>query len=178
MSGLASAEHAGIVAVVVSYQSGSTIDTCLTRLRAASGVDQIRVVDNGSTDATLGIVQRHASLDPRLHFIANPDNPGFSVACNQGAAASDAPWLAFRRRLPADQRACRSDAGRVAIQQVVRNRILPERCHLRMAEPMPGRGCDRTGPAVARARRDVRTRSADRGARGAAAPPHSVSGAA
>lgn len=95
MSGLASAAHAGIVAVVVSYQSGSTIDTCLTRLRAASGVDQIRVVDNGSTDATLGIVQRHASLDPRLHFIANPDNPGFAVACNQGARDADAPWIVF-----------------------------------------------------------------------------------
>ena len=30
-----------------------------------------------------------------MRFIANPDNPGFAVACNQGAAASDAPWLAF-----------------------------------------------------------------------------------
>ena len=29
------------------------------------------------------------------HFVANPDNPGFAVACNQGAADSDAPWLAF-----------------------------------------------------------------------------------
>lgn len=86
---------AGIVAVVVSYQSGSTIEACLTRLRVAAGVTQIRVVDNGSTDATLTIVQRHASLDPRVHFIANPDNPGFAVACNQGARDADAPWIAF-----------------------------------------------------------------------------------
>jgi len=86
---------ADIVAVVVSYQSGSTIDACLKRLRAATGVAQIRVVDNGSTDTTLAIVQRHASLDPRVHFIANPDNPGFAVACNQGARDADAPWIAF-----------------------------------------------------------------------------------
>ena len=33
--------------------------------------------------------------DPRLRFIANPDNPGFAQACNQGASASRAPWLAF-----------------------------------------------------------------------------------
>ncbi len=84
-----------IAAIVVSYQSEATIDECLARLRAADGVAQIRIVDNGSTDATLGLVQRHASLDPRLHFIGNPDNPGFSVACNQGAHDSDAPWLAF-----------------------------------------------------------------------------------
>lgn len=84
-----------IVAVVVTHRSGSTIDACLTRLRAADGVAQIRVVDNASDDTTLAIVQRHASLDPRVHFIGNPDNPGFAVACNQGARDGDAPWIAF-----------------------------------------------------------------------------------
>jgi len=58
-------------------------------------VVQIRVVDNDSRDATLEIVQRQASQDTRLHFIANPDNPGFGTACNQGAADSDAPWIAL-----------------------------------------------------------------------------------
>ena len=84
-----------IVAVVVTHRSGSTIDACLTRLRAADGVAQIRVVDNASDDTTLAIVQRHASLDPRVHFIGNPDNPGFAVACNQGARDGDALWIAF-----------------------------------------------------------------------------------
>jgi len=84
-----------IVAVVDAYQSAETIDDCLRRLRAAEGVAQIRVVDNASSDGTLAIVQRHALQDPRLRFIANPDNPGFAVACNQGAVESDAPWIAF-----------------------------------------------------------------------------------
>ncbi|HEV8693940.1 MAG TPA: glycosyltransferase family 2 protein, partial [Lysobacter sp.] len=91
--------HADIAAVVVSYQSAETIDECLARLRAAAGVDAIRVVDNASDDGTMEIVQRHAARDPRVHFIANPDNPGFAVACNQGAI--DLPrdngvhWIAF-----------------------------------------------------------------------------------
>ena len=85
----------GIAAVVVSHRSASTLDDCLLRLRGAHGVAQIRVVDNASDDATLEIVQRHALADPRLRFIANPDNPGFAVACNQGAAETHAPWLAF-----------------------------------------------------------------------------------
>lgn len=85
----------GIAAVVVTHQSASTIDACLTRLRAAQGVVQIRVVDNGSDDGTLALVQRHAARDRRMRFIANPDNPGFSVGCNQGAADASAPWLAF-----------------------------------------------------------------------------------
>ena len=85
----------GIAAVVVSHDSEETIDDCLQRLRSAAGITEIRVVDNDSCDATLEIVQRHAIADPRLRFIANPDNPGFAVACNQGAADSNAPWLAF-----------------------------------------------------------------------------------
>lgn len=87
----------GIAVVVVTYQSAETIDACLSRLRAADGVTCIRVVDNASTDGTLDVVQRHALADARLRFIGNPDNPGFGVACNQGAAdAGDtAGWLAF-----------------------------------------------------------------------------------
>ena len=86
---------AGIAAIVVSYDSMETLDDCLSRLRAAEEVVEIRVVDNASRDGTLDIVQRHALADARLRFIANPDNPGFGVACNQGANDSRAPWLAF-----------------------------------------------------------------------------------
>ncbi|MGN6113210.1 MAG: glycosyltransferase [Luteimonas sp.] len=87
----------GIAAVVVTHQSASTIDDCLARLRAADGVVAIRVVDNASGDDTVAVVQRHAAADARVHFIANPDNPGFATACNQGAAdvGAGAAWLAF-----------------------------------------------------------------------------------
>lgn len=84
-----------IAVVIVSYQSASTLDACLARLRAADEVAEIRVVDNNSDDGTLDIVQRHASADPRVRFIANPDNPGFAAANNQGVAETRSPWLAF-----------------------------------------------------------------------------------
>jgi len=87
--------NAAIAAVVVTYRSAATIDECLSRLRAAADVTEVRVVDNNSDDDTLSVVQRHAVEDPRVHFIANPDNPGFATACNQGAADSQAPWLVF-----------------------------------------------------------------------------------
>jgi len=87
--------NAAVAVVVVTYRSAETIDDCLARLRAADDVAEIRIVDNGSDDGTLASVQRHAAADPRVRFIANPDNPGFAVACNQGAADSHAPWLAF-----------------------------------------------------------------------------------
>ena len=86
---------ADIAAIVVTYQSAETIDQCLQRLRAADAVAQVRVIDNASTDGTLEIVQRHAVADPRVRFIANPDNPGFGTACNQGVDDSVSDWLAF-----------------------------------------------------------------------------------
>lgn len=90
---------ADIAAIVVTYQSAETIGECLSRLRAAQGVAAIRVVDNGSVDGTLDVVQRHAAADSRVRFVANPDNPGFAVGCNQGAGGLPADgairWLAF-----------------------------------------------------------------------------------
>jgi GT2 family glycosyltransferase len=84
-----------IAVVVVAYESADSLDACLQRVRAAADVRQVRIVDNGSQDDTLHIMQRHAAADPRVRFIGNPDNPGFGVACNQGVADCDAPWLAF-----------------------------------------------------------------------------------
>jgi hypothetical protein len=83
--------------VVVTHRSAATIEECLARLRVAAGVIAVRVVDNASDDGTLAIVQRNAAADARVRFIANPDNPGFAIACNQGAAAiaGDAAWLAM-----------------------------------------------------------------------------------
>lgn len=84
-----------IAVVVVSCQSASTLDLCLQRLRDAQDVTEIRVVDNASDDGSVAIAQRHAVADARVRFIANPDNPGFATACNQGAEDSSAAWLAF-----------------------------------------------------------------------------------
>ena len=88
---------ADIVAIVVTHHSAGTIDDCLARLRAAEGVAAIRVVDNDSRDDTVAVVQRHATADTRVRFVANPDNPGFAVACNQGlfGLEAGASWLAF-----------------------------------------------------------------------------------
>lgn len=92
--------NADIGVVVVTHRSAETIDDCLSRLRVADGVVAIRVIDNASDDGSLAIVQRHAASDARVRFVANPDNPGFAVSCNQGATAlrdtgNPITWLAF-----------------------------------------------------------------------------------
>ena len=84
-----------IAVVVVCRDVEEVIDACLTRLRNADDVAEIRVVDCNSSDTTLAIVQRHAIVDGRVRFIANPDDQGHGAACNQGVAACRAPWLAL-----------------------------------------------------------------------------------
>jgi len=81
--------------VVVTYQSASTINECLKRLLAATGVTRVVVVDNASTDATTEKVAWLAVRDARLKLVRNDDNRGFGEACNQGASALDTPWVAF-----------------------------------------------------------------------------------
>lgn len=86
---------ADIAAVVVSYFSQSTLDACLGRLLASTAVARVVVVDNGSRDASVTIANAHAARDSRVRVIANADNPGFAVACNQGAGLCAEAWLAL-----------------------------------------------------------------------------------
>jgi N-acetylglucosaminyl-diphospho-decaprenol L-rhamnosyltransferase len=75
--------------VVVSHDSDAVLPRCMAALHAQRGLRlEIVLVDNGSCRppvASLGADQ----------VLCNPDNPGFAVACNQGAARARAPWLLF-----------------------------------------------------------------------------------
>src|SRR3954469_18167749 len=66
--------------VIVTYNSGDEIGSCLDAA-IATGADVV-VVDNGSSDETLGQVRRRGAA-----LIANPDNRGFAAAVNQGIRA-------------------------------------------------------------------------------------------
>ncbi|MGL6290778.1 MAG: glycosyltransferase family 2 protein [Silanimonas sp.] len=96
-------------AVVVSYDSASTIDACLRALLAQPEAASVRVVDNGSHDDTVRRVEAMAASDPRIVLIQQPGNPGFAAGCNAGALApfggGPSPWLLFVNpdlELPAD----------------------------------------------------------------------------
>ena len=48
MSAAHAVANAGIAAIVVSHDSAETLDECLSRLRAADGVVEIRVVEHAN----------------------------------------------------------------------------------------------------------------------------------
>ncbi|MBS0213049.1 MAG: glycosyltransferase family 2 protein [Proteobacteria bacterium] len=87
--------HGCIRVVVVSHCNATTIVECVRRLLAAPEVAELVVVDNGSDDGTVACLRPCVDGEPRLHLQADPDNPGFAVACNAGALGCTQPWLAF-----------------------------------------------------------------------------------
>ncbi len=95
MSAPASTPSGGVAAVVVSYNSAATLEACIDALRAQPELVELRVIDNGSSDASLDRLVALAAREPRLRLLRLPGNPGFAAACNLGAAASRAPWLLF-----------------------------------------------------------------------------------
>ena len=81
--------------IVVNWNSGSLLVDCLRSIEQFGGqvVTKVVVVDNGSTDGSLGLAERRGI--PMLEVIRNKENVGFARACNQGARLARTPYLLF-----------------------------------------------------------------------------------
>lgn len=82
---------ADISVVVVTYESGATLERCLSALKAQT-VQGFEVIlsDNGSVD---GAAQAAARADPSLVLVENGSNLGFAAANNRAAVRARGRWL-------------------------------------------------------------------------------------
>ncbi len=91
-SARASETHPDVSVVVVNWNTARMLQRCLASLeteRGTAGLEVI-VVDNGSTDGSQDLVLK---TFPEAQLIANRENRGFSIANNQGVAASVARYV-------------------------------------------------------------------------------------
>ena len=82
---------ASVAVTIVTYNSGRFIRRCLESvLDQRVSLRDLIVVDNGSCDGTVDILER---FEDRVQVVYNEENLGFAAAQNQAIAMTDADWI-------------------------------------------------------------------------------------
>ncbi len=80
-------------AIIPTYNEEINVAGVLEVLHASDILDEIILVDDGSSDRTVEILRQAASLDPRFRVIQHETNSGKGQAIFSGWAATSAPIL-------------------------------------------------------------------------------------
>lgn len=83
----------GVSAIIVNYNAGALLADCIARL--LHQVDEVIVVDNGSTDDSIILLERVLANTNSINIIRNNKNLGFSAGCNIGIENSFYSYLLF-----------------------------------------------------------------------------------
>jgi glycosyltransferase involved in cell wall biosynthesis len=82
-----------IAAIIPTYNEEINVEGVLEVLHDTSILDEIILVDDGSSDGTVDILRKAASVDPRFRVIRHENNSGKGQAIFSGWAATCAPIL-------------------------------------------------------------------------------------
>ncbi|MGV9301373.1 glycosyltransferase family 2 protein, partial [Amycolatopsis sp. NPDC003676] len=104
--------------VIPVLDEASVIAACLERLVGQDAIDEIVVVDNGSTDRTREIVAELAARHPKIELIDEP-NPGVAHARNTGFDKARGDYLG---RIDADTMVAPDWGATVRAHHVLRGR--------------------------------------------------------
>ena len=81
--------------VIPAYNAANFVGAAIDSVLAQTHADlAVLVVDDGSTDATADVIERHAR-DPRVTLVRHERNRGLSAARNTGMRAARGGYLAF-----------------------------------------------------------------------------------
>ncbi|MFH0963248.1 MAG: glycosyltransferase family 2 protein [Planctomycetota bacterium] len=78
--------HVKVTVIVPAYNEAATLEAILERLESRDDVDEVLVVDDGSTDGTSAIVLRFTERDTRFRLLRHPTNLGKGAAVRTALA--------------------------------------------------------------------------------------------
>ena len=81
-----------VTAIIVNYNAGLLLTECVASL-VSSGVTDVRVVDNASTDRSLDQLRGQFGRHHGVRILANPSNRGFGPAVNDQLSLVDREHL-------------------------------------------------------------------------------------
>ena len=79
-----------VTIVIPTYNRDALLNQTLSAVQDTAPEVEVIVVDNGSTDETFDVCEKHG-----VDIIVNDTNLGFAVACNQGARAATTDRVLF-----------------------------------------------------------------------------------
>ena len=80
--------------IVPCYNAAATIERCLASISEQSTDCEVIVIDDGSTDETLAILDRLSAKDKQI-VLVHQDNGGVSIARNAGLERATGEWMLF-----------------------------------------------------------------------------------
>ncbi|HEX5125117.1 MAG TPA: glycosyltransferase family 2 protein [Rhodocyclaceae bacterium] len=82
-----------VSAIIVNYNAGALLTNCVHTI--LNQVDELFVIDNASSDASLELLATNFPAEPKLVVIRNNVNLGFASACNVGSQRSHGRYVLF-----------------------------------------------------------------------------------
>lgn len=133
--------------VIVNYNTGNTLRTCVESVLASQGV-RIRciIIDNASVDGSVDFCRQYPQTEVLL--VKNPCNVGFSAAVNQGMALASGAWVML---LNPDTTVPVNSLGELlALAHNTTGRVGALGCLVRNPDGSEQRGCRRDIPTLAK----------------------------
>lgn len=89
-------DREALVSIIVPiYNVERYLDQCLDSIEAQTYKNlEIICINDGSTDNSLAIIQKHAATDPRYRMI-DKENGGYGVGCNLGISEAKGTWISI-----------------------------------------------------------------------------------
>ncbi len=80
--------------IIPNYNGMKFLPDCIASLKTqTTGEFEILIVDNGSSDGSVGWIKAAADADDRIKLIALPENKGFAGGINEGLRQTDSEYV-------------------------------------------------------------------------------------